>query len=167
MNVCPDDILCTAEHFLVNSVWWCSIKSHSVMRKRIVCYLQGQGHSEGWYDQNMTLSTISFELLIHWQLNLVCLYIIISQSVLWKKKGFLHWRSRSQRRVKISMFVLVISSKLPNILLPNLVLWCFMSRSLMQKDWFAIFKVKVTARAHMIKIWLFLLYFLNCWFLGN
>ena len=31
----------------------------------------------------------------------------------------------------------------------------------------AIFKVKVTARAHMIKIWLFLLYFLNCWFLGN
>ena len=35
------------------------------------------------------------------------------------------------------------------------------------KDWFAIFKVKVAATAHMIKIWLFLLYFLNCWFLGN
>ena len=31
----------------------------------------------------------------------------------------------------------------------------------------AIFKVKVAERAHMIKIWLFLLYFLNCWFLGN
>ena len=31
----------------------------------------------------------------------------------------------------------------------------------------AIFKVKVTARAHIIKIWLFLLYNLNCWFLGN
>ena len=31
----------------------------------------------------------------------------------------------------------------------------------------AIFKVKVTARVHMIKIWLFLLYFLYCRFLGN
>ena len=32
-----------------------------------------------------------------------------------------------------------------------------------QKDLFAIFKVKVTARAHVIKIWQFLLYLLNCW----
>ena len=31
----------------------------------------------------------------------------------------------------------------------------------------AIFKVKVTARVHMINIWLFLLCYLNCWFLGN
>ena len=45
-----------------------------------------------------------------------------------------------------------------------MVLWCIiMSRSVMQKDWLAIFKVKVTARAHMIKIWQFLLYLLNCW----
>ena len=35
------------------------------------CYLQGQGHSEGPYDQNMTLSTMSSELLILWQPNLV------------------------------------------------------------------------------------------------
>ena len=45
----------------------------------------------------------------------------------------------------------------------NLVLWfIIMSQSVMQKDWFAIFKVKVTERAHMIKIWQFLLYLLNC-----
>ena len=31
----------------------------------------------------------------------------------------------------------------------------------------AIFKVKVAATAHMIKIWHFLLYYRNCWFLGN
>ena len=31
----------------------------------------------------------------------------------------------------------------------------------------AVFKVKVTVRAFMIKIWLFLLYFLNCWFPGK
>ena len=63
------------------------------------------------------------------------------------------------------MLVQMISSKLPNIFKkPNLVLWCIiMSRSVMQEDWFAIFKVKVTARAHLIKIWQFLIYPLNCW----
>ena len=30
-------------------------------------YLQGQGHSKGSYDQNMTLSAIFSELLIPWQ----------------------------------------------------------------------------------------------------
>ena len=51
------------------------------------------------------------------------------------------------------MFVQIISSKPPNVLFPNLVLWfIIMSRSVVQKDWFAIFKVVVTARAHMIKI---------------
>ena len=72
--------------------------------------------------------------------------------------------SRSQWRVKMLVFVQMIFSKPPNILFPNLVLWCIiMSRRVMQKDWFAIFKVKVTASAHMIKIWQFLLYLLNCW----
>ena len=46
----------------------------------------------------------------------------------------------------------MISSKPPNIVFPNLVLWWIMSQSVMQKDWFDIYKVKVTARAHMIKI---------------
>ena len=32
---------------------------------------------------------------------------------------------------------------------------------------FAVFKVKVTARAHIIKTLLRLLYLLNCWFFGN
>ena len=36
----------------------------------------------------------------------------------------------------------------------------------MQKDWLIIFEVKVTFRAHMIKIWWFLLYF-NCWSFCN
>ena len=31
----------------------------------------------------------------------------------------------------------------------------------------AIFKVKVTVRAYMIKMLLFLLFLLNCWFFGN
>ena len=58
----------------------------------------------------------------------------------------------------------MISSKPLNILSPNLVVWCIItSGSVMQKDWFAIFKVRVTARVHMNKIWQFLLNFLNCW----
>ena len=32
--------------------------SQSVMQKKTVCYLQGQGHSEGSYGQNMNLSLI-------------------------------------------------------------------------------------------------------------
>ena len=32
--------------------------------KRLVYYFQGQGHSKGSYDQNMTVSTVSSELLI-------------------------------------------------------------------------------------------------------
>ena len=71
------------------------------------------------------------------------------------------------------MFVWMIFSESQNILLSNLVWWCSIMRQIVM--WkslffcfvFAVFKVKVTARAHMIKIWLFLLYFLNCWFRGN
>ena len=53
----------------------------------------------------------SSELLNLLQPNLVWLYIIISQSVLWKKNWLLHSRPRSQGRVKMSMFVHLISTK--------------------------------------------------------
>ena len=36
-----------------------------------------------------------------------------------------------------------------------------------KKNWFTIFSVKVTVRAYIIKIWLFLLYLLNCWSVCN
>ena len=32
--------------------------------KRLICYFQGQGHCKSSYDQNMKISTVSFELLI-------------------------------------------------------------------------------------------------------
>ena len=51
-----------------------------------------------------------------------------------KNIGLLHSRSRSQWMVKMSIFVQMISAKLPNILLPNLVLWCInMSRNACKK----------------------------------
>ena len=40
--------------------------------------------------------------------------------------------------------------------------WC-----VMQKNWFTVFSVKVTTRAYIIKIWLFLLHLLNCWSICN
>ena len=39
--------------------------------ENLVQYLQCQGHSEGLYNQNMTISTISSKLLVHLQSNLV------------------------------------------------------------------------------------------------
>ena len=55
------------------------------------------------------------------------------------------------------MFVRMICSEPHNILLPNLVWLCsFISQSVMQKYWFTVFNVKVTARAYIIKIWVFL-----------
>ena len=55
-----------------------------------------------------------------------------------------------------------------HILLQNLVWWgSIMSQNFMQKKLFTIFKVKVIVRTRVIKIWLFLLYLLDCWFYGN
>ena len=54
------------------------------------------------------------------------------------------------------MFVQIVFSESLNLLLPNLVRWCIVkSRIVFQKDWFAVFKVKVTVKTNMIKIWLF------------
>ena len=45
------------------------------------------------------------------------------------------------------VFVQMISSELLNRMLPNLIWWCIiMDQIVMQKDWFATFKVKVTRR---------------------
>ena len=125
-----------------------------------VYYLQGQGHSEGLFDRNTTLYIISAELFILLHSKMVWWYIIVSQSALWKN-WITAFQVRSQQRVRMSMFVQMISSKPPNIWLPNFALWCtIMSRSVIEKDRFAILKVKVTPRAHKIKLSQFLQYLL-------
>ena len=54
------------------------------------------------------------------------------------------------------MFVQMIFSESLNLLLPNLVWWCIiMSQIVFKKDWFAVFKVKVTVKDNIIKILLF------------
>ena len=44
----------------LNLVLWCTTKSRNVMRNKMGFYLQGQGHSVGLYNQNMTVSTIFY-----------------------------------------------------------------------------------------------------------
>jgi len=39
--------------------------------KQFLCYVQGQGHSEGLYDPNVPISTISSELVVLLQPNVV------------------------------------------------------------------------------------------------
>ena len=74
----PSDILFS------NLVLWFIIIMSQCHAKRLISYFQSQGHFKSSYDQNMTISTVSFEVLILLLPNLVWKYIIISQSVLWR-----------------------------------------------------------------------------------
>ena len=60
----PDDIFKTAKHLV--TILGIVMHHHELgcCAKRLVCYFQGQGYSKGSYDQNMTVSTISSELLV-------------------------------------------------------------------------------------------------------
>ena len=65
-------------------------------------------------------------------------------------------------------FVGTISSESLNFLYPNLVRRCIiMSQDIIWKDCCTNFKVKVTMRVYVIKMWPFLLYFLNLWAFCN
>ena len=53
------------------------------------------------------------------------------------------------------MFVQMIPPESLNLLQQNLAWWCIIvSQIVFQKDWFAVFKVKITVKDHIIKIWL-------------
>ena len=66
---CQWMIVCTISSeppniLLPDLAWWCIIKSRNVGRKKLVRYLQGQGHGEDSYDLNMTASSLSFKLIL-------------------------------------------------------------------------------------------------------
>ena len=44
---------------------------------------------------------------------------------------------------------------------------CYYKASVLKKNWFTIFHVKISERAYVIKMWLFLLYLLNYWSVCN
>ena len=98
------------------------------------------------------------------------MYSFIRILIFCGKIGLLCSGSRSQQRFKMPMNVC-----------PDDIFWTtehFVTNLAMvmqhhepvscgKKLLFAVIKMKVKARAHVIKIWLFLLYLLNCWFLCN
>ena len=151
---------------LPHLIWWCSIMSQSVMQTFSLLLLSSRSGSR----QGLIWSKYDSFYYIFWTVDSLAtkLGLMIHHhkpEYPVKKNWLLHSGSRSQWRVKMLVFV-QIPSKPPNVLFPNLVSWCIiMSLSVKQKDWFAIFMVKVTAKVHMIKIWRFLilLYLLNCW----
>ena len=148
---------------LLNLVWWSSMLSQGVMQreKKVFC-LQGQGHSKGLYDQNMTLSAISSELLIPWQPNLVWWYDIISQSVLWEKliTAFKIKVAVKGQNVSVCPDDTLYTAK--HIVTKLGIVMHHHEPECMQKDWLAIFKVKVT-QGFIWSKYEFLLHRLNCW----
>ena len=99
LYICPSVILSMcpilSEQYLLNrstilnQTWYCGVLSGGKLsdrkrKKKLVPYRQCQGHNEGLYNQNMTISTMSSKLLVRLQPNSVCQYNIISQSVLRK-----------------------------------------------------------------------------------
>ena len=98
---CPDDIFWFVDSFTTKLGMVMRHHEPDCLRKRLIFCLQGQGHTEGSYSQNMTFC-MSSELLTLLQLNLVWWHIIISWIVLWKDWIALMWsRSRSQERFRI------------------------------------------------------------------
>ena len=68
---CLDDIFCTTEHFVTKPGLVMQHHKPECHAEKSDHCVQCQGHSKGLYDQNMTISTLSSELLVHLQSNLV------------------------------------------------------------------------------------------------
>ena len=115
----------------------------------------------------MTISVISFKVLVSLPPNMVLYYSIISQSVLWKNRitVFKVKVTANVQNFSVSNCVCSVSPEPFNHFSQNLVWRYIIMRQcvMLQKNWFTIFNVKVTARAYIIVIWLFLLYTLSCW----
>ena len=168
VNVCSDGIFWTTEHFVTKLGTVMQYYEPECCAEKLVHCLQCQGHSEG-------LNTSKILLCPLYLLNCrsVCYQtwfgsIASKAGVSCRKMGLLCSRSRSQWKFKMSVNVFLddVFSVCPiisvhyllnhsTIFLPNWIWWCIiMKQCIMQKNWFTIFSVKVTARAYIIKIWL-------------
>ena len=143
-------------HFVWKLVWWSIMMSQSVMQKK-----------------NGLLSSRLQQVLI-WSKQDFFLYIFRTADFFATKVvGFFFWFFFVLHyyflwgKKKIAVFMVKITGNLQNVaeclsgwyflncLSPSLV-WCciILSQSIMWKGWVAFFKVKVTMKAYIIKIWL-------------
>ena len=150
-------------------VYYYEMKCHAL---KLVHYLLCQGHSKHLYRQNMAClcwqNMAIFTISLHFRSVCNQTYLVQHHKLEcpMEKTDYCSQGQGHREDSKCQwVFVQIISSELQNILSPNLVWWCStMSQSVMPKTLLAIFKVKVTARLHMTKVWLYLLYLQNCWF---
>ena len=85
VNVCLD-IFWTTGHFVTKPGMVMQCHKPECHAEKLVHCVQCQGHSEGLYNQNMTISVVSSKLLVHSQPNLIWQYSIISLGFLWKNE---------------------------------------------------------------------------------
>ena len=138
---------------LPNLVLWCIIMSQIVFQKDWFAVFKVKVTVKDNIIKIWLFNILS-ELLILLQLNLVWWYIIIRWIVLWKDWIALLWSGQGHRKGSEFqwMFIWRVSPQLLNLLSPNLVWWGnIMGQSVMQEDWFAAFKFRVTVRAHLIR----------------
>ena len=114
---CLDDIFWTAQPFVTKLGLVIHHHEPKCLVEKLICYLQG--HWEGSYNENMTAFTISSELQILLQPNLERWCSIISQRVK-ELNCCIQGRGHSKGSECHWMFGQMISSQLPNIMLPNL-----------------------------------------------
>ena len=121
VNVCPDDIFWTAEYFVAKpGMVMRHHKPECHVEKLVHCF-QCQGHSEGLYNQNMTIFTVSSKLLIRLQPNLIWEYNIVSLSVL-------RWNGITAFKVKVTAKVKNVSECLSGRYLLNHRTFCYQTR---------------------------------------
>ena len=84
--VCPDDIFWTTEHFVTKPGMVMQHHKPECHAEKLLHFDQCQGHNEGLYNPDVTVSVVSSKLLVSLQPNLVCMYsiIFINWCVLWK-----------------------------------------------------------------------------------
>ena len=65
--------------------------------KILICYFQGQGHCKSSYDQIMTISAVSFELLILFYQTLLVVHYYMPECPVKKKKDYcIHGHGHSE-----------------------------------------------------------------------
>ena len=84
VNVCPNDIFRTTEHFVTKPGMVMQYHKPACHAEKLVHCVQCEGHSEGLHNKTMTISAVSSKLLVRLQPNLVSWYSIISRSILWE-----------------------------------------------------------------------------------
>ena len=143
-------------HLQPNLVWEYCIISESVLWKNSIQNVNE--YLSGWW------------YLLHYDIFCTTEHFVTKHGVVMQhhkpeccvKNWIIAIKIKVTASVRMSVCVQMIYSKLTNILLPNLVLWCvIMSQSVMQKGYLLFTRSR--SQQGFIWSWQFVLYFLNCW----